>query len=1103
MKLMQSLICIALLSAICTSAYTQTKSIPLFVRDRAEENRWKGLRSNRPATVIKYDAVVYDQLKQSRLNQFELTIPAPDESLLNIKLVKSEIFADEFKVMTDKENNIPFTPGLYYHGEIEGQPGSIVSIALQDDEVAGMINTQDGHNYVIGSSSAIKKSSFIIFDANQGDKPSSDCFAELLPNYKEKANLAQIKKIEQRVAGGCVNIYYELGNSVYTNKGGTTQATTYITNVFTMVNALYAADGVTVKLGTVFVWTTPEPYAADASTALTDFGKRIQNNLQGNNLAQMVRLKTGGSMSGIAWVDVLCDPFWSPSSSGPYSYAEVLPTYSSVPTFSWTVEVLTHEMGHNLGSPHTQSCSWPGGPIDNCVSPEGSCTPGPTPTNGGTIMSYCHLTSIGINFNNGFGPLPKALIQNRVSAATCVVACSSTPPPCSAPTGLNTPILSSGNARLAWTAVSGAVSYSVDYKLATSSTWTNAVTGTTGTQVDITGLTPSSSYQWQVRTNCSGGASSYSQSSFITLAAPVTCISSPPAGLNTNNILSNSANISWTASSGATGYNVQYKQNSSSTWLIAASNTTATTVTLGNLVAATLYDWQVQAVCSAGASSFVLSQFTTASSSTTCVSTPPTGLSSSVTTTGATVSWTALANASSYTVNYKLPSTSTWTLAGSPTTNSLTISGLQSGTLYDWQVRANCNAGSSAYTNSQLSTASVSVCNAPTALTASNITNTTVTLSYTASAFNYTVEIKPSTSSTWISLITTSALAINVSGLSASTTYDWRVKSNCTSGTSGYTQAQFTTTGTTTPTCGTPTGLTVSGITTSAANLSWTAANGAVNYSIEYKLSTSTNFTIANAALAGTSFTLSGLTANTVYNWRVKTNCSTTSSAYATGQFTTSAVASSSCPGPADLTIHNSLSTAVSISKNTVYKGTISTSTDNDYYKFDVSLAGTFSITVTTLPADYDVRVYNSSGSTIGLSQNAGTTNETVSISLAPGTYYVRIYGWNGANSPTSCYTLNVQAVTGAFPSGIAFLSKNLSTSIFPNPANQYLHYNIDGLYGMAKVTITDLQGRVMQYTESKSYENEMNVSQLNSGMYLLNISDEYQRRNVIKFIKL
>ena len=40
---------------------------------------------------------------------------------------------------------------------------------------------------------------------------------------------------------------------------------------------------------------------------------------------------------------------------------------------------------------------------------------------GGTIMSYCHLvSSVGINFANGFGPQPGALIRNTIGSSSCL-----------------------------------------------------------------------------------------------------------------------------------------------------------------------------------------------------------------------------------------------------------------------------------------------------------------------------------------------------------------------------------------------------------------------------------------------------------------------------------------------------------------------------------------------------------------------------------------------------------------------------------------------------------------------------------------------------------
>src|SRR6185503_2008723 len=82
---------------------------------------------------------------------------------------------------------------------------------------------------------------------------------------------------------------------------------------------------------------------------------------------------------------------------------------------------------------------------------------------------------------------------------------------CGTPSGLTSSAVTTSSATVSWSAVSGANSYDVDYKLNTSGAWTNAATGTTSLSVNLSGLTSGSLYDWRVRTNCSEGSSSYSQ----------------------------------------------------------------------------------------------------------------------------------------------------------------------------------------------------------------------------------------------------------------------------------------------------------------------------------------------------------------------------------------------------------------------------------------------------------------------------------------------------------------------------------------------------------------------------------------------------------------
>ena len=141
------------------------------------------------------------------------------------------------------------------------------------------------------------------------------------------------------------------------------------------------------------------------------------------------------------------------------------------------------------------------------------------------------------------------------------------------------------------------------------------------------------------------------------------------------------------------------------------------------------------------------------------------------------------------------------TIANGTTSLQWTIGGLQATTSYDWRVRANCSSGISSYTQTQFTSGATGSCSAPGGLYTSNIASSTATLNWNAvnGAFAYTVQYKPVSSGTWI--VATSAtygLSVNLYSLSANTTYDWRVYSNCSlTEVSGYSYGQFTTSGST------------------------------------------------------------------------------------------------------------------------------------------------------------------------------------------------------------------------------------------------------------------------------------------------------------------
>ena len=396
--------------------------------------------------------------------------------------------------------------------------------------------------------------------------------------------------------------------------------------------------------------------------------------------------------------------------------------------------------------------------------------------------------------------------------------------------------------------------------------------------------------------------------------------------------------------------------------------------------------------------------------------------------------------------------------------------------------------------NTNFTISGAAACGNPTGLAASSITNTSATISWNAvvSALSYDVDYKAVSSGTWINAATaTTSLSVNLTSLTPGTLYDWRVRATCSGGSGSYVQAQFTTTAP----CNAPTGLASSAITSSSATVSWGAVSGATSYDVDYKLASSGTWINSITGTTATSRNITGLTASSLYDWRVRANCTSGSSTYSQAQFTTSAV--SVCPGPYDVSTNGSRNGAATIPFNTNIYGLINPTGDADYYKFVITNGGTITVTLTGLPADYDLRLYRNN-SNVASSSNAGTANETINYTATANTYYARVVGFNGAFNASSCYTLKVQLGTASREDGLITAD---NVTVFPNPVTDKVTVSIKDLEGRAAIRVFDIYGRMMMQQSSSQPLTQLDVSRLSSGIYMIKVMNN-GKESTMKIVK-
>ncbi len=306
-----------------------------------------------------------------------------------------------------------------------------------------------------------------------------------------------------------------------------------------------------------------------------------------------------------------------------------------------------------------------------------------------------------------------------------------------------------------------------------------------------------------------------------------------------------------------------------------------------------------------------------------------------VTSVSAQLGWTTTFLSTYFIVEYRLAGSATWsqvTVQQIP----FTLSGLNCSATYEWRVIAVCTSSSTGVTvNSSpaagptfTTLACNNACLAPTGLTASNVTQSSATISWssisTTGLFNVQYTAAGTTQTVTMNNVSS---PVNITGLSCNTPYIFQVQAICINPNGVTTlspwSAPFTVlTHACQNTCPAPINLSASNISASGAVLSWTA-NTTIpsSFNLRYRITTSTAWNNVNNV--SSPWQLGGLICNTTYVWQVQNVCfsssgTTTLSPWSALHTFTAAACPVVCPAPAGLTTTNISGNSATLNWNTV-----------------------------------------------------------------------------------------------------------------------------------------------------------------------------------------
>ncbi|HEX5688501.1 MAG TPA: M12 family metallo-peptidase, partial [Roseiflexaceae bacterium] len=317
----------------------------------------------------------------------------PHGEVLTLDLDRFEVIAPDARIRIAGKagESAGATPNIVFlRGRVAGEPQSHAYLALNADDPSkglGTIQRQTGEQWHIGSDRSGQAPSMLI-RRGAGNLPDFDHFCSMIPldavaggagGDGGLAGSAFAESAGPRV----LNVAVDSDQRYWNLFGDDQDAIDYIAMVIGAVSDIYIRDlNMRIALRLTRIWPAGgEPFIASSLSGFRDHWQENED-MDGINLVHMFSGARDTSYGGVAYLTNAC------TGNGFGISAFLLGGFDSPigpPNLgNWDVVVVAHEMGHNLGTPHTHDLD---PPIDSCAT--GTLARG-------TIMSYCHTLQGGL-----------------------------------------------------------------------------------------------------------------------------------------------------------------------------------------------------------------------------------------------------------------------------------------------------------------------------------------------------------------------------------------------------------------------------------------------------------------------------------------------------------------------------------------------------------------------------------------------------------------------------------------------------------------------------------------------------------------------------------
>jgi len=598
--------------------------------------------------------------------------------------------------------------------------------------------------------------------------------------------------------------------------------------------------------------------------------------------------------------------------------------------------------------------------------------------------------------------------------------------PLLAPSNLQLAVISSSQIDLTWTDNSdNEDSFTLERREGSGFFNVIGVTGANQTVFSDTGLSSLTTYTYRVRASSADSTSSPSNEATGATPAGLTA----PSNLRATSVTRTQINLAWNDNStGETGFRVERSTNGGLSFTTrGTTGANAAVYSDSGLTGGTTYTYRVRAVDANGAS-----PASNELSASTLPDPPgaPLNLNATLGASGVDLAWEdGSFNETGFKIERATGPAGSFSQIRTTGPNVLSVTDTTAapGTQYRYQVRATNTGGDSAYSNIVTITTASATPSAPTGLAVTVLSDVQLRLNWTDTSSNETgfrIERKTGAAAfAEVGQAATNATTYTDNGLTASTTYTYRVRAANGSGFSSFSNEASGTTMQSLPPA--PTGLAVEVHSQTDLRLTWTyPAADPTTFRIERKTGALAFAPVFTAAGNLRAWTNTGLAANTTYTYRIRAANDAGFSAY-TAEVSATTIANPPAT-PTALTANPASRTSIVVSW-------IDRSTDETGFKIErktgagaYTLAGTaaanaVAFTDTGLEGEttytYRVSATNSGGDSAPSDEVSGTTrlNPPSNLSVTAISATQLRLDWTDNSGGETAYVIERSSAGGGF----------------------------------------------------------------------------------------